>query len=636
MKIERTLQGKYIWLGLFCLIGILAIVRMFWNIGGDYFTFLDEYQTFDVAAGFAETGKFYFWDFHHQILTDESYTRAWPHTVLLGVWFRLFGINVVSGKVLSAVFGVLFVLSLFYITKRMYENYYISLLSCLFVMTNSTVVTVFRQIRMYSLWMLITLWLIYFIYRALTVKAKEWKISCNLLEKFWRKNFDFSIKYITISGVLLLLGYYTHINTLAIGVGVSFFLLYLLLFKKERRYFTVVIIIALIGLLGALLLPYLARVNSVINNVYWWVVSSGNVALREEKNERYWFWILDFVHDKKFFSFTFACMVVAFLKNIFRRDEKFDFSIYLFLIASSSVGCFVYLLTRYYQARYMLYVAPVVAILMAWGVVESFSAVNTKWMLFLVCLASITTVGTSVKQTFTEVYNNQEICYHKKVYEIVRDDASQKMKDKKIAIAGYEFRDYYGIQVLADYETGAFDRENDMKIWKELSEKYADGYILVESAKINGFPEAMKVFIQNYSEKIAGDGLDHYNIEAVRYHVVNPMPNPLKMDMKNAVQKGPVAYTYFGDGTKTKIILRVNSSIMENNADILFLKFGIFTTDKEMEDKCYQLHLPKQYAEENYYYEIVIEKPCQVALLKDECMIYYNDGMYREKLLYEN
>ena len=75
--LKTKLQNKKnIWLLLFVCVGILASLRMFWQIGGDYFTFLDEYPTFDVAAGFAHSGKFYFWDFHRQVLSNDSYTRA--------------------------------------------------------------------------------------------------------------------------------------------------------------------------------------------------------------------------------------------------------------------------------------------------------------------------------------------------------------------------------------------------------------------------------------------------------------------------------------------------------------------------------------------------------------------------------
>lgn len=634
MKLKaKPIQEKYIWAGLCCLIGLLAVIRMFWNIGGDYFTFLDEYPTFDVAAGFAKTGKFCFWDFHHQVLTDESYTRAWPHTVLLGVWFHIFGINVVAGKTLSAVFGVLFVLSLFYITGKIYENYYISVLACLIVMTNSTVITVFRQIRMYSLWLLLMIWISYFAFQALTVK---WYLPNKNKLCFWFNSYlGYSLKYIALFFLFLAAGYYVHINTMIIGAGILCFFLYCLLVKREKRYFCALGLLLLLIVVGLGVCTFILKINWYKNPIFWMSIKGGNIGLREDLNIRYWDWTVDFVHSSRFFWGSLICMAIAFIKSIRKRDRKFDYSMYLFLTVSSSLVCFVYFLTRYYQARYMLYVAPMIAVLMAWGIVETFSVVKAKLMLPLACAAAIVVLGVNVGQTFTEVYFDPDICYHKKVYEIVRDDAEHEMEEGTIPIAGFDFRDYYGVQVFDDYETAAFDRENDMEIWREFSEEYADGYILVESAKINGFPEAMKIFIQDYSEKIAGDGLDHYNIEVVRYHSLDSMSVSGKMIAENITRNGPVTYSFSEDGVRTKVTLEVDTSEMENNVDTLFLKFGIFTTDKETEDKCYQLRLPEQYAGESYYYEIIMEKPCQVVLLKDECMVYYNDGTCREKLLYE-
>lgn len=81
--------------------------------------------------------------------------------------------------------------------------------------------------------------------------------------------------------------------------------------------------------------------------------------------------------------------------------------------------------------------------------------------------------------------------------------------------------------------------------------------------------------------------------------------------------------------------IELDTSLLESHTDTLFVKFGIFTLDKQTEDKCYQLRLPQRYSGGKCYYEITMDKACQVVLLKDECMLYYTDGSCREKLLYE-
>ena len=166
-KLKSATKQEKIWLLLALVILILTAARYFFALLGDYYTFLDEYPTFDAAVGFFKTGKFYKWDFHTQTLSDIQYKRAWPHTLLLTLWFHIFGVSVPAGKALSAVLGILFIFSIYFITYKIYNNYFITALSCLFLLGNESVTVIFRQIRMYSLWLLLIIWFLYFIFMIL-------------------------------------------------------------------------------------------------------------------------------------------------------------------------------------------------------------------------------------------------------------------------------------------------------------------------------------------------------------------------------------------------------------------------------------------------------------------------------------
>lgn len=645
MKIKtRSIEEKYIWAGLFCLIGLLAVIRMFWNIGGDYFTFLDEYPTFDVAAGFMHTGKLKFWDFHHGILSEESYTRAWPHTLILAGWFRIFGINVVAGKMLSAFFGVLFVLSLFYITKQIYDNYYISVLACLFVMTNSTVITVFRQIRMYSLWLLCMVWLMYFIFRMMTVtpepmamegKSGVWGSVC----RWWYRNLNFSVGYILLSVFSFFLTYFVQVNTLAIGAGMCLFYLYLLAVKRERRYYTALVFIVCIVVAGILALLLLPHYSGAFEEADLWSVITDNISLREEINERYWMWTKDFVHNRTLFWGTAVSVIPALLKGIRKKNEKetiaYEFSIYMLLVLVSTLGCFLYLLSRYYQARYMIYAAPVIAVLMAWGIFETCSLiagiVGRNWRRFSLCvcpsvsLLCICALSVSVAQQYTEVYENESICYHRQVYEIVERDAQERFGNVTVPIVAFDFRDYYAVQVFSDYEDAKLDRENDAQIWQDFGRKHPDGYMLVESAKINGFPEVTKRFIQDYSERIAGDGLDSYNIEAVRYHFLDAEQKEAADEMDSLI-----SYECIKEGKGSSLLIRLDTGKLADGAEIVFLNFDGIRSDQSTERFSYQLRLSQQEEDGIYTYKVSLPEGFGSALLENGIMIYYKDGTVTE------
>lgn len=624
------------WVALFGIIIIISCIRFFYGIFGDYYTFLDEYQTFDVAAGLTYAGEFYRWDFHNEELTDIRYIRAWPHTVLLMLWFKIFGVNVVAGKALSGVFGIIFIASVFCITKKIYNNYYISILSCLIILANTTVLTIFRQIRMYSLWLLLMVWLLYYVFKCFCDDG-QFK-GRNKITFFLQQYCNFSFSSIVVALGLLIISYNVHMNTIISSVGIMLFFLYLLITKREKKYYSMgTVIVILIGLF--ILALYINHHFFVIPGVYeiWWMIfKEGNFALREEINERYWHWFLDFLGNRTFVKLAVCCILFAIIKNWKnRKDKAYDFSIYSFFTVSSALVCFLFFLTRYYQDRYMAYVIPFLAIIMAWGIVETFSAIKVKWSIpFGMIVCTIFLVINVVKE-FDNVYANSEICYHRDVYELVREDAKEEMPDKTLALAGYNFRDYYGVQVFEDYVTAAFDRENDMEILKEFAKENPDGYVLVESAKINGFPEVIKLFIQNHSERVAGDGIDRKNIEVVRYHFLSPNAKSTETNLNTQVENGPIVYSFIEAGGKTKVRIDVDTAKLESDVDTLFLTFGIFTLDKETEDKCYQLQIPEDASGEIYSYEGVINKACQVVLLKDDCMLYYNDGTCREKLIYE-
>lgn len=645
MKLKtRSIEEKYIWAVLFCLIGLLAVIRMFWNIGGDYFTFLDEYPTFDVAAGFMHTGKLKFWDFHRGALSNESYIRAWPHTLLIAGWFRIFGINVVAGKTLSAVFGVLFVLSLFYITKQIYDNYYISVLACLFVMTNSMVITVFRQIRMYSLWLLFMVWLMYFIFRMMTVTPKPalmaekngvWGSIC----RWWRRNLNFSVGYILLSVFFLILTYFVQVNTLVIGAGMCLFYLYLLIVKRERRYYTAfafIIGIVVLAFLAFLLLPHY---KGGYEEADLWGILAKYVAVREDVNERYWLWTKDFVHNKFLFKCAAFCMIPALLRGMRKKNAEettaYDFSIYTLLVFGSTLSCFLYLLNRYYQARYMICVAPMIAILMAWGIVETGSLIagiiGRKWaglsrcicpLISLVCLC---TVSVSAARQYTEVYANEAICYHRQVYEIVNQDAKERFGNQTVPIIAFDFRDYYAVQVFPDYMDAKLDRRNDAWIWKRFAERYPEGYMLVESAKINGFPKVTKRFIQDYSERIAGVGLDSYNIEAVRYHFLDAVGKETDGEMDSMVSCECIE-----EGEDISLLIRIDTRKLADNAEIVFLNFDGIKSDQSTQRLSYQFRLPQEAEAGIYMYKVRLPEGFGNALLDNGIMIYYKNGAVEE------
>ena len=630
----RNRDKQYdVWIILAVLIAVFATVRYFYALLGDFYTFLDEYPTFDAAVGFYKTGKFYKWNFHTQSLTDVAYSRAWPHTILLTFWFHIFGISVPAGKALSAVFGVLFILSVFYITYKIYHNYFITILSCAFLLGNDSVTTVFRQIRMYSLWLLLIIWFLYFVFLAL---EKEGNISeRNRVTLFVRNYFNYPAKYIVFALVLLIFSYFVHINTLVTGAGILLFFFYILIAKRDKRYaFSLCILLGIGMILGILFLLCAKGIRiPILFDLYLVLTSDSFFGQYDEQNIRYLFWVRDYLGNAKLMVVSSVCTAIAFVKNIRKkeRDQKFDFSLYAVLIITTSLYCFMYVFSRYYQDRYMIYVAPLLSIAAAWGIVETASLIPKKQFVMLATGFFVLTAVYQIATEAKEIYDSDKICYHRQVYDKIQEDA----QSMPIAIAGYDFRDYYGVQAMPDYVTAPFDRAHDMEILYEFAKEYPEGYVAIETAKIYGITESMRIFMQNHSERIAGEGIDEWNIDVCRYHFLYPETERKGMYEGTGWESGCVTYSFEAREGETEVRIAVDTSKMASNAKILFLDFGIYTEAKESLPLCYQLVLPQDGKNGIYEYSVVIDKPCIAVELKDDCEVYYTDETYREMKLWE-
>ena len=445
--------------------------------------------------------------------------------------------------------------------------------------------------------------------------------------------------YILLSVFFLFLTYFVQVNTLAIGAGMCLFYLYLLAVKRERRYYTALVFIVCIVVAGILALLLLPHYSGAFEEADLWSVITDNISLREEINERYWMWTKDFVHNRTLFWGTAVSVIPALLKGIRKKNEKetiaYEFSIYMLLVLVRTLGCFLYLLSRYYQARYMIYAAPVIAVLMAWGIFETCSLiagiVGRNWRRFSLCvcpsvsLLCICALSVSVAQQYTEVYENESICYHRQVYEIVERDAQERFGNVTVPIVAFDFRDYYAVQVFSDYEDAKLDRENDAQIWQDFGRKHPDGYMLVESAKINGFPEVTKRFIQDCSERIAGDGLDSYNIEAVRYHFLDAEQKEAADEMDSLI-----SYECIKEGKGSSLLIRLDTGKLADGTEIVFLNFDGIRSDQSTERISYQLRLTQQEEDGIYTYKVSLPEGFGSALLENGIMIYYKDGTVTE------
>jgi hypothetical protein len=141
------------------LILMISSTLIFYRLG--YFDIWeDENLVINAAKGVYEQGIDYL---------DTGYDRAWLHTLLCAGVFEVFGVSEFTGRLPSAIFGLLFVIACFVVFARWYGLAWIALLIPIICLMNDRFLLLFRYMRMYAI--LIPLFLIgvYVIHK--TIKA---------------------------------------------------------------------------------------------------------------------------------------------------------------------------------------------------------------------------------------------------------------------------------------------------------------------------------------------------------------------------------------------------------------------------------------------------------------------------------
>ncbi len=219
---------------------ILNGVALFYKLGNEEFK-EDEFQVISSAAGFMHTGEFSSWNWIEEE-TGNPYARAWPHTFLIAQAFKILGISEFSGRIVSVLGGLVFIICLYFFA-RFFTNRKIALLALFSVSLFPAYLGLFRYARMYALLLPMFLILTYCIYRALT---GDWLIKTGIkrLDEFVGKFINFDYRFLLASIPILYLTYLIHVNSLIIVLAAYLFVCVLALKDKEKKF----IVLAILGL----------------------------------------------------------------------------------------------------------------------------------------------------------------------------------------------------------------------------------------------------------------------------------------------------------------------------------------------------------------------------------------------------
>lgn len=226
---------------------IVACAVLFFYRLGYYDIWEDENLVINAAKGFNEQGWAYF---------TEGYDRAWLHTVIISGFFDVFGISEWSGRLPSAVFGVLFIVLCFYVFARWFGLAWLALLIPAVCLMNDRFLILFRYMRMYAL--LIPLFLLgaYIIHRALRSLQPDPLTPGSTVPN--------RTKWILLAIALCFLPLLAHVHKLSMVMLPVFglFILYLALVQRTKTQMRL-LAVASAGVVILLILTFVVQLESL-------------------------------------------------------------------------------------------------------------------------------------------------------------------------------------------------------------------------------------------------------------------------------------------------------------------------------------------------------------------------------------
>ncbi len=485
----------------------------------DYDTSLvnDEHQSFSVAYNLLNGNGLVRNDFQHSYNNPSPYTRGWPSTYLLAGWMKLFGVKEATCRALSAVYGIMFIGSLLYISYRLVNNYWYSLLAVAMSIGVYDVTKYFRTIRMYSLELLISIWLYYFAYKFVNGTNRLWKDKAG--NNIVRKCLDYDWAYFLPVVILAFLCFENFVNGVILLGGVVLYVVVQAFVKKKAKYIFATTVVVF------------SFVVSLLNIIYYNLCGNFLFAAKIFKKFIYYFgvefqplylktvltscgnWILGIV----------LLIVIGISILVLKKTEN-EF-IYIFCINLFTIFFYCFFSAgRYtFRSRYILDLIPWSILLLGYAFAYTYR-INIK--LSVVILVTILFFSGAHFVNFSKMY-----AFEENVNDIDYITAYTKVSDyydienENIPIAYSYMRSWYSTKVFNNITSKSLKRAYAFDDWIKFAQENSEGILTVEYIKTDKLKQDVPKILYKWTDRISGDGVDNTGVNVSHYCFVNCTEN---------------------------------------------------------------------------------------------------------------
>lgn len=417
--------------------------------------------------------QIYLWDFTRKTPTKIHYARAWPHLFAVAATYKALGISEFSSRLIPVIAGTLLIPVSFFFAKYFTGLLGLSLVYSSIITISSFFINYSRHARMHAVFILIFQLAVYFIYKSL--KQQKNRLT-NLL----------------LALTFLITAYFLQLLTLLLPLAILIYSFYFGFFKNNPNLKTVfrILLLALVGLV---------YINFKFNINFF---QTQFIALQTLPHWQYFNFL---------FKYPFSTTIVGLGLILISLPQllKNPKTAYLMTIILTNLIFLIFFSKMPSASSYAIHLLPISLLLILFSL--------NYWLIKRLRLKPII-FSLVVLLVFLRWVINVPYLY------LGKDDRAKLSSAYRLItnlyqpedqVIGIKVRDYY-LQELSHQASIINLPEKQsltQKEFKQILDQAPGTFITFEKEKAVHLKPEITNYLQENSKKLAGEGLDNYQVE---------------------------------------------------------------------------------------------------------------------------
>ena len=484
---------------LILIIGI-SVFTLFYKLDS-FDIYSDEVQVTKAATGYYYTGEYKQWDFVKEEISESTLNRAKPHLFIVAQSYKLFGVNTWASRFPSALFGLFFIILLFFIGRFFIKDKTTVLLAVFSFALYYDFLTLGRWARMYAIVFPLFLISFYWLYRFVTEKNLFLELNSSKY-KFVRNYLNYNYIYLPFLLVLVVLNLKIHQNTTVLfPVFLVFSVFSILLFYKEKKYITASVVAVLI-LLYQIINPY--------------KVGFTRFSFFEIEHAEHYSKILFGYPFSEFTNVVFLTIGIFFIflvkNDVFRKKY-----LMLFIISILTFVLFGYVFDYAPHYRYVSFITPLSVLLILATLFLTIKSLFNKYIQTLIVLLLVANITIKYANNFEKLYVENAISPAKP--SIAHKTIVENYKKNDVIIRHYGPKRYLkGIDKDTKFiNIGSTKHRSFFEIFEQIK-KHKSGWIIWHTYFSGKLDKTLINYANLYFKKYNGRGIDNTGEEVFYYN----------------------------------------------------------------------------------------------------------------------